>query len=189
MGRKEIQTTRFSEFPLHQSFDVHVWWYPLGAEGWLKTRPWSWSSILPLVKGEKTSLVKFCIKNSDVNMLLSQIQHMPCVTITRVFSGLCKVQRQSIPEILLNVLVLWLEYSPAYSLFSDDMSLLGIVLIWDLQIAVQEIASDSLNKKMWVPHKGLKRKESFLACTHCRFPFLYYSLAATLKDRIFASSP
>lgn len=42
---------------------------------------------------------------------------------------------------------------------------------------------------MWVPHKGLKQEESFLACTYGRFPFLYYNLAAILKDRIFASSP
>lgn len=66
------------------------------------------------------------------------------------------------------------------------MSLLGIVLIWDLWIAVQQIATDYLNKKKWVPQKSLKQEEIFLAC---RFPFLYYSLAAILKDRIFASSP
>lgn len=90
MGRKEIQTTGFSEFPLYQSFGVRVCWYPPGAEDWLKTRPWRWSSILPLVKTLTLPLVRFCIKNSDANLLLPQIQHMPCVTITRVFSGLCR---------------------------------------------------------------------------------------------------
>jgi len=58
-----------------------------------------------------------------------------------------------------------------------------------LSIALQEIATDYLNKKMWVPHKGLKQEENFLACTHGRFPLLYYNLAAILKERNSASSP
>lgn len=41
-----------------------------------------------------------------------------------------------------------------------------------------------LLKKIWVPYRGLKQEESFLAsCTRGRFPFLYYNLVALLKDR------
>lgn len=38
---------------------------------------------------------------------------------------------------------------------------------------------------MCVPCKGLKQEESFLACTHDRFLFLYYNLAAILNNGIF----